>query len=104
MMTSVGTWNPTHLFWLHVGFITQINIMIGRNAHDGTRMCQSCRGKNGDTNGDMMVDHGNKNANEMVTMINGRESNNNLSRMINFGAINLMLTIQIRTQVVWLNF
>ena len=90
---GVGTWNPMHSFWLHVGFITRINIMIGRNVHDGTRMCQSCRGKTRDTNGNMRVDDGDKNANEMVTMINGRESNNNRSRMIDFGVIELMLTI-----------
>ena len=56
-------------------------------------MCQSCRSKTRDTNGNMTVDHGDKNANEMVTMINGRESNNNQSRMIDFGAADLVLTI-----------
>ena len=65
-------WNPMHSFLLHVGFDTRVNVTIGGGAHEGTRMCQSCRSKTRDTNGNMTVDHGDTSANEMVTMINGR--------------------------------
>ena len=61
-----------HSFLLHVGFVTRINNTIGGVAHEGTRMCRFCTSKTGDTNDDKIVDHGDKNANEMVTMINGR--------------------------------
>ena len=61
-----------HSFILYVGFITRFSLTIGRAVHEGTRMCQFCRDKTGDTNGNKIVDHGNKSANEMVNMINGR--------------------------------
>ena len=78
-------WNPTHSFLLHVGFITRINVTIGRVAHEGTRMCQFCRDKTGDTNG-------NKSANEMVNMINGKRERQSI-KDDRFGFVDLVLTI-----------
>ena len=88
-------WNPTHSFLLHVGFITRINVTIGEVAHEGTRMCQFCRDKTGDTNDDKTVDHGGKIANEMVNKFNGRKERQSI-KGDRFGFVefvDLMLTI-----------
>ena len=84
-----------HSFLLHVGFVTRINSAIGRVAHEGTRMCRFCTSKTGDTNDNKIVDHGDKNANEMVTMINGRRERQSI-KDDRFGFVefaDLMLTI-----------
>ena len=55
-------------------------------------MCQFCRDKTGDTNDNKMVDHGNKSANEMVNMINGRRERQSI-KDDRFGFVDLVLTI-----------
>ena len=78
-----------------MGFVTRINNAIGRVAHEGTRMCRFCTSKTGDTNDNKTVDHGDKNANEMVTMINGRRERQSI-KDDRFGFVefvDLMLTI-----------
>ena len=81
-----------HSFLLCVGFVTRMNNAIGRVAHEGTRMCQFCRGKTDDTNGNKMVDHGKKSANEMVNMINGRRERQSI-KDDRFGLVDLVITI-----------
>ena len=81
-----------HSFLLHVGFVTRINNAIGRVVHEGTRMCRFCTSKTGDTNDNKIVDHGDKNANEMVTMINGRRERQSI-KDDRFGFVDLVLTI-----------
>ena len=61
----VGTWNPTHLFVLHVGFDARINVTFGSDLHEGTQMCRLCRHKTRDTS-DHMIDHGDKIVNETL--------------------------------------
>ena len=75
-----------------MGFVARINNAIGKVAHEGTRMCRFCKGKTGDTNNNKIVDHGNKSANEMVNMINGRRERQSI-KDDRFGFVDLVLTI-----------